>query len=224
MRSIFERVLGAEFNRLHPKIQEWFGFSSDDGVAARGKGVIERVWNGGWYTRPFLRIGAARNIMFPEEGTDVPFMVDSYAYRDDDGTETLAILRTFELTPPRGFDEYLVATDVPGRIINHLGTHQHLAVNLDCAAGPQGDMRIHSTTQRINEGRIRFRFPRLFSADAEVTVGYDDARRCYFIDQKTTNPVLGTVFAYRGVFQVEWRDVAPQQARELVRPKRTHRR
>ena len=38
MPSIYERALGTDFRRLHPKIQERFGFSSRDGVAAIGRG------------------------------------------------------------------------------------------------------------------------------------------------------------------------------------------
>jgi hypothetical protein len=222
MRSIFARALGADFRRLHPKVQEWFGFSSADGIAARGTGMIERVWRGGWYTLPFLHVGAMRHIMFPEQGTDVPFTVENYACRDDRGTETLVIYRTFELARRRrGFDEYLMPTGTPGRIINRLGTHQHLAVDLDCSVGPYGAMRILSGAQRIEEGPIRFRFPRILSADADVSVGYDDDRACYVIDSMMRNRLLGTVFAYRGTFQVEWHDVSPEQVRERVRPKRT---
>ena len=46
MSSIYQQVLGADFYRLHPQIQRRFGFSSSDGIAAVGKGVMAEVWKG----------------------------------------------------------------------------------------------------------------------------------------------------------------------------------
>ena len=34
MNSIYQRALGADFNRLHPQIQRRFGFSSANGVGS----------------------------------------------------------------------------------------------------------------------------------------------------------------------------------------------
>ena len=82
MPSIYERALGSDFEKLHPKIQQRFGFGSEDGVAAIGSGVMEEIWRGRIYTVPFLYLGAWRRIMFPETGRDIPFTIENYAYRD----------------------------------------------------------------------------------------------------------------------------------------------
>lgn len=58
MPSIYQRALGSDFQKLHPKIQQRFGFSSDDGVASVGSGIMEEIWRGGFYTIPFLYLGA----------------------------------------------------------------------------------------------------------------------------------------------------------------------
>ncbi len=65
MTSLYQQVLGADFGRLHPKIQQRFGFSAD-GIAAIGTGTMERIWHGRLYTLPFLYVGTWRRIMFPE--------------------------------------------------------------------------------------------------------------------------------------------------------------
>ena len=44
--SIYQRALGSDFKRLHPRIQERFGITSAGGRAAIGKGTIENVWHG----------------------------------------------------------------------------------------------------------------------------------------------------------------------------------
>jgi hypothetical protein len=87
MSSIYQRALGADFSRLHPQIQRRFGFSSADGVVSIGTGVMHRVWRGPAYTLPFLYIGTWRRIMFPEQGRDIPFTIENYAYVDGLGRE-----------------------------------------------------------------------------------------------------------------------------------------
>ena len=99
MTSIYTRALGDEFHRLHPQLQRRFGFSSSDGVASIGRGVMHRIWNGRFYTEPFLHLGTCRHIMFPETGTDIPFTIENYAFVDRFGRETVSWVRTFE-TPP----------------------------------------------------------------------------------------------------------------------------
>ena len=71
MSSIYQRALGADFHRLHPQIQRRFGFSSSDGIASIGTGVMDEIWKGRFYTEPFLRVGSRRRIMFPETGRDI---------------------------------------------------------------------------------------------------------------------------------------------------------
>lgn len=72
MKSVYEHVLGADFHRLHPQIQRRFGFTSSDGLASIGRGVMDEIWKGRFYTEPFLRVGSWRRIMFPETGRNIP--------------------------------------------------------------------------------------------------------------------------------------------------------
>lgn len=216
MEPVFRRALGSDFDRLHPKIQEWFGFSSKDGLVAIGQGTLAYVRNGGPHAIPFLRLGALRHIMCPEQGMDVPFTVANYAYKDARGIETSSIIRTFSLQKLRRFDEHIVWAGTSGRVVNHLGTRRHLSVDLALHVDPCGDIRIRSGTQRIREGRVRFRFPRLFSADAEVSIGYDDTRSEYRIAARMANPIIGTVFEYAGRFQVAFRRVTQDEIHAIA--------
>lgn len=89
MSSIYQRALGADFERLHPRIQRRFGMPSADGIAQIGRGVMEEVWRGPLWTVPFLALGAWRRIMFPSRGRDIPFTISNYADRDGFGRETV---------------------------------------------------------------------------------------------------------------------------------------
>jgi hypothetical protein len=208
MTSIYQRALGPDFARLHPRLQARFGFTSADGVASIGRGVMEDVWKGRWFTEPFLRLGARRHIMFPETGRDVPFTVENYAFVDRFGRETVAWIRTFGARRrTRRFDAYMIYSEARHGIVDYLGSHEHLAVDLDLSVDDAGGLRLRSGAQRFYEGVLGFRFPMLFSGVADVREWYDDAAGCFRIAVDVRNPVWGPLFGYRGRFEVERRHV-----------------
>lgn len=217
MISIYERALGSDFKRLHPRIQERFGLHSGSGKASVGTGVMETLWHGAAYTLPFLYVGTWRAIMFPEQGKNVPFTIQNYAYRDPLGRETVTWVRTFRTQRPRRFDAYMIWSEERGCIVDYLGTHQHLAVDLEVSVAENGGIRIRSTEQRFYEGPLAFRFPLFFSGEAEVCEWYDDAASCFRISVNASNKRWGPLFGYTGSFQAE--DVAPEPPREIL-PKR----
>ena len=219
-QSIYQRALGADFERLHPQIQRRFGFSSRDGLASVGRGVMDEVWHGRPYTLPFLYVGTWRRIMFPEYGRNVPFTIENYAYLDPLGRETVTWLRTFRTSRVRRFDAYMIYSEQRGRIVDYLGSHQHLAVDIDLAVDEQGGLHLRSSEQRFYEGRIAFRFPLFFSGVADVHEWYDDQTHLFRIDVRVSNSRWGPLFGYRGHFEVEWRALGAEELPTGVRPQR----
>ena len=221
MSSIYQRALGSDFARLHPEIQKRFGFTSQDGIALIGSGVMDEIWHGAPYTLPFLCIGAWRRIMFPERGANVPFQIENYAYVDRLGRETVTWIRTFQTKVPRRFDAYMIFSEQRRRVVDYLGTHQHLAVDIDMTVAPNGGLRLRSGAQRFYEGAIDFSFPMLFSGVADVCEWYDDAARCFRIEVAVRNRVWGPLFGYKGGFQVERIPVAAGVVPSRILPVRT---
>jgi len=208
MSSIFRLALGADFDRLHPKIQERFGLSSADKIAFIGRGVMQRVWHGPFYTYPFLLIGSTRRIMFPDRGADVPFTIRNYAYMDPFERETVTWIRDFATKRPRRFDAYMIYSEERGLIADYLGTHQHLAVDLELSVMENGGLRVRSGAQRFYEGPIAFSFPMLFSGIADVCEWFDDDLGKYRIEAIVSNKTWGRLFGYSGTFDVETVPVA----------------
>ena len=208
MPSIYELALGEDFKRLHPMIQRRFSLSSESGIAAIGTGVMEELWHGAIYTLPFLYVGAWRSIMFPEQGRNVPFSIRNFAYRDKLGRETVTWIRTFETAngrvQQRRFDAYMIYSQQRGRIVDYLGTHQHLAVDIEISVAANGGIALRSGEQRFYEGLLGFRFPLAFSGIAEVCEWFDDAIGKYRIEVNVRNRIWGPLFGYRGSFDVEW--------------------
>jgi hypothetical protein len=204
MSSIYQLVLGSDFSRLHPQIQRRFGFSSVDHVYSIGTGVMEWLWHGPVYTLPFLYVGSWRRIMFPESGRDVPFTIENYAFVDPFGRETVTWIRTFQARRPRRFDAYMIYSEQRGKIVDYLGTHQHLAVDIDLAVDERGGLRLRSSAQRFYEGMIGFSFPMAFSGEANVCEWFDDESQKFQIEVNVSNRVWGPLFGYRGSFTAEF--------------------
>jgi hypothetical protein len=222
--SIYQRALGADFAKLHPQIQRRFGISSADGVASIGTGVMRRVWHGPLYTLPFLYVGAWRRIMFPEQGRDIPFAIENYAYVDGLGRETVTWIRTFETRRRRRFDAYMIYSEQRGCIVDYLGTHQHLAVDIELSVDDRGGLRLQSGEQRFYEGPVAFRFPLIFSGAADVCEWFDDTAGQFRIDVNVSNRRWGPLFGYQGAFQVEWRSVQGGAIPADIHPRREERR
>ncbi len=224
MPSIYQRALGSDFEKLHPKIQERFGFDSEDRMASIGSGVMDEIWRGRFYTIPFLYLGTWRRIMFPEYGEDIPFTIENYAYRDSFGRETVTWVRTFESRKRRRFDAYMIYSESRGCIVDYLGSHQHLAVDVDVSVDERGGVCIRSGAQRFYEGRIAFSFPLIFSGIAEVCEWYDDEAQKFRIQVEVTNQTWGRLFGYRGSFDVTYQKVEKDGIPDHVTPMREERR
>jgi hypothetical protein len=224
MTSIYQRALGSDFARLHPQIQRRFGFDSADGIASVGRGVMDEVWKGRFFTLPFLYVGTWRRIMFPETGRNIPFTIENYAFVDSFGRETVSWVRTFESARTRRFDAYMVYSESRGRIVDYLGSHEHLAVDIDMTVDEEGGLRLRSGAQRFYEGSIAFDFPMAFSGVADVREWYDVQTGRFRIVVDVRNRRWGRLFGYSGSFDVEWRNVDAGEVPTAILPLRQERR
>lgn len=221
--SIYRRALGADFERLHPRIQERLGFSSEDGVSSIGRGVMEEIWHGPAYTVPILTLGATWKIAFPERGREIPFTIENYAYRDKLGRETMSWIRAFHTPRLRHFDAYMIYSEQRGGIIDYLGSHQHIVADLHLSVEADGGFRIRSGAQRLIRGRTCVPIPAALATVANVHEHYDEARAMYHIDVHVSNRLLGPMFGYHGWFTLEWRPICPEQIPAETLPMRTER-
>lgn len=206
-RSMFALAMGDEFARLHPMLQRRFGVSLAAGYACVGRGEMLRIRRGPWWTVPFLHIGRIRNILAPFPGESVPFTVENHPYRDPYGRETVTFVRTFAYPDRPGRPGRFDATMIRGRdghIVDYLGTHQHLAVDLELHALPDGSLRLTSDAQRFYAGPVAFRFPMLFSGRADLRESFDDAAGEYVIRLEVRNQFFGFLFGYEGRFVCEF--------------------
>ncbi|MCX0245251.1 MULTISPECIES: DUF4166 domain-containing protein [Streptomyces] len=219
MNSIFRQALGADFDRLHPRIRRRFSVGLDSGESCTGRGVMDRVWHGGPWVRPFLALGGTRNILLPRAGRDIPFTIENVPFTDSFGRETVTFVRTFAFPDgPRRFDATMVHSPERGCVVDYLGTHQHLATDLHLTVDSAGALVIRSGEHRFREGPVDVRVPHLIGGDAVVRESYDEAAGRFRIQVRVTNRRFGPLFGYEGSFTAEY---APAHGiRQDLRPVR----
>lgn len=220
MTSVFEQAMGADFTRLHPMLRRRFGVGLDAGYACVGRGTMTRIRRGPWWTIPFLQIGRMRNILVPDVGANVPFTIENYPYRDRLGRETVTFVREYDVRGRRRrFDATMIFSAARGIVVDYLGTHQHLAVDLALAVDDDGSLHLTSGAQRFYEGPLGFRFPMLFSGRADLRESYDDEAGVFRVRLEVRNRVFGFLFGYEGEFRCEF--VAATDAPARLKPVRT---
>lgn len=200
---MFETAMGAEFARLHPMLQRRFGMGLDAGYGCVGTGVMTSIRRGPWWTLPFLHLGRVRNILIPDVGTDVPFTIRNFPYRDPYGRETITFAREYRVRRrPSRFDATMILAD--GRVVDYLGTHQHLAVDLELHAEADGSLRLTTDAQRFYEGPVGFSFPMIFSGRAVLRERWDEERELFHVHLEVRNRVFGFLFGYEGWFTCDF--------------------
>ncbi|AWW37483.1 DUF4166 domain-containing protein [Streptomyces cadmiisoli] len=221
MTSIFRTAMGADFDRLHPQLRRRFSVGLTNGQACTGRGVMHRVWHGGAFVKPFLALGATRNILVPRVGRNVPFTIENVSYLDTFGRETVTFVRTFDLPGrARRFDAQMVLSPRGDRVLDYLGTHQHLASDLHFHAEPDGSLLIRSGEHRFREGPVDIRVPELIGATAEVRESYDDTCGRFRVRVRVVNKHFGPLFGYEGSFSATYTDISNRTVRPGLRPVR----
>jgi hypothetical protein len=203
MKSIYQKAMGSDFEKLHPKIQNRFGFTSKDGIAMVGKGIMTKVWHGPKFTLPFLCLGSKRNILFPEAGQNIPFSIENYAYWDSFGRETMSFIRSFRFPKRlRRFDATMIYSQQRKKVIDYLGTQQQVAVDIDLGISENGGLTLESAEQRFFTLGLKLNCPELVLGRASVCEWFDDTIDRYRIKVEVNNSIFGKLFGYEGVFDV----------------------
>ena len=209
MTGVYERALGEAADDLHPKVRERYAIGPGDGaVVGRGEMDIDN----GTLALPALYAMPARDLLFPETGTDVPFTVTTVAYRLDD-YDAMTTRREFDFGDARRrFDSVTVWDHEHDRLLDFLGRGGHVASELRPRV-EDGVLVVVGGRQWLRAGSRYVPLPGPLAADVEVRDRYDDADECYHVLGTVRSALAGRILRYQGTFTqtVEAMDPAPDE-------------
>jgi hypothetical protein len=189
--SVYARVLGDDFARLHPQLQRYFG-GMPAGEVGVGTGRYDHAGLRVRALRPLFALLGRRGIAFPEHGVGVPFTVRN----TQDGDGALHAARTFEF-PGAVRTMRDVMRVVDGRLVDRLGAMGELEVELALAVS-DGDLRMDSRRLGLRWGRLRVPLPRIVRVSLEERAIENGEQR---VRVRVVTPLIGEVYGYAGTFR-----------------------
>jgi hypothetical protein len=197
-RSVYQRVLGADYAALGPGLQRYFG-PIPAGRVGSGSGVYSVAGSRHRFLRPVFAVMAWRHVLFPEFGRNVPFTVTNTPGTDGG----LTAVRTFEF-PGRIRIMQDAMTVRRGLLYDRLGRRGGLGVAIELSV-VSGALHMRSTALALHIGRARIPLPPLATMRLQER---SDEEAGQHVDVRIDVPVLGEVFRYTGVFSYGVRSAA----------------
>lgn len=200
--SIYKKVLGNNFNRLHPMLQKRYDLS--EGTDFRASGIMKDIKSGPKWLYPIFQAGIRWKLLFPEQGKDIAFTIKNHAFISKTGESQVHWERIFYFGKKKRYFNALMSLDEKQSIIqDYLGEPHLLYADLALHVTDTGSLTIQSLRQRFVLGKIEIPLPRLLQGLATVTERYDDETKLYQIHVMVRNPLVGRLFSYEGAFSTD---------------------
>ncbi|MBM0066495.1 DUF4166 domain-containing protein [Alkalicoccobacillus gibsonii] len=197
--SIYQKLLGDSFERLHPKLQERYSFQRDGKF--RGKGTMTDIRGARRWMYPFLLLLTRWKFIFPESGKHIPFEIKNVAYKRPDGMEEVKWERMFYFPQvTRRFHAFMTIDPARKVVKDYLGEPHLFYSDLLFTVTSEGGLSISSGSQKLIVGKMEIPIPSMFKGNVEVAEGFDDQLQVFTIEVKITNRLLGNLMTYKGYF------------------------
>ena len=196
IESVYQRVLGDEFDRLSPELRAYFS-APPEGSVGRGHGVYAVAGSRRRWLWPVFAYLARRRILFPEFGHDVPFTVTNIPGPG----EGLSSRREFHF-PGRERVMQDTMHVVDGRLHDFLGRRGGLEVRFVVTVSPRGSLRMLSDRAWLHLSGLRLPLPALLSARVVLDESWVDGHQR--VDVRMRHPLFGEIFGYSGTFDYHY--------------------
>lgn len=200
--SIYKEILGKQFYKLHPMLQKRYGFK--DYKTFKATGVMHKITSGPKWLYLFKLFAARRKFLFPEHGNNIPFHIVNTQQIGSNGEQQVHWERRFYFPNINRDFNALMTLDIDKVIVkDYLGEPSLFYSELTFEVTDQGHLRIESQKQRLVLGKFELPIPRLFQGNVLVNESYVKENESFCIHVWITNPLIGTLFEYKGEFRTD---------------------
>ncbi|WP_332645613.1 DUF4166 domain-containing protein [Lysinibacillus sp. 54212] len=191
--NIYSTLLGENFSRLHPKLQQRYMLSFDKPFEASG--TMRAIKSGTKLLFPFYKLVTKTNFLFPEFGRDIPFQIKNTAYYNSAGE------RAFHFPHITRYFNAKMTIDQDKKIVkDYLGDPSFFYSDLRFDVTKNGHLLVRSGKQKLVFGSLELPFPQKLEGRVIVEEGYDDRREVFTIHVSIYNDILGRIMMYAGEF------------------------
>jgi hypothetical protein len=198
--TIYENLLGEDFKRLHPKLQERYALPKDKPFCAEG--TMTSIQTGARWLTPLLKLAANWKFLFPESGKSIPFAIKNTCRSLPSGLEEVYWERTFYFDKVTRYFNAFMTIDSERKVVkDYLGEPSLFYSDLYFEVASNDNLVIRSGSQRLVIGKIEIPIPIFLRGVVEVEEGYDDAQEVFTIRVHIRNRIAGRMMAYEGEFK-----------------------
>jgi len=199
MANMYERLLGDSYKKLHPKLQKRYEITEENSFTGEGK--MDEIYGGSFFVKLILKIASKFRMFFSERGKEVPCTIHNTGERDGNGNEFVRWNRTFYFrNKKRYFNAVMQLDEEKHEIVDYFGEPHILVSTLNFYIDEMGAMHISSKKQWFYMFRRKIPLPRFLYGEANIVESYDETKQCFRIHVQVRNPLIGSLFSYRGTF------------------------
>ncbi len=199
MKSMFQKAMGAEFERMHPALQQKYALNSSSDYKVITRGTMHEIKGGSKLVRKVSHLGVKMNFAFPERGEEIPFHMENAAYRDKHGRETMSWRRSFTFPEAvRFFYDKMKEGEEPNTVDNFTDQWGIARLPLNLKATQTGGMLLTSRDMTVHLGKKYWKIPRLLGVRATVLEEYNDQTELFDVHIHIYQPLFGTILSYKG--------------------------
>ncbi|MGN4127938.1 DUF4166 domain-containing protein [Lysinibacillus sphaericus] len=197
--TIYQTLLGDDFKRLHPMLQQRYTLPIDRPFFATG--VMHKIESGAKWMRPFYTLATRTRFLFPESGEDIPFSIRNTCRVLPSGELEVLWERSFYFgKKTRYFDARMTIDPVRKIVRDYLGSPALFYSDLHFAVTKEGQLVIRSGVQRFVLSNIECPIPKTLEGRVIVEEGFDEKRNVFTIHVSIHNPLFGRLMMYAGEF------------------------
>lgn len=194
---IYETILGDDFKRLHPKLQERHGQMKPYSAS----GVMTSVKVGPRILKPFYHFFTLTHFLFPEEGENVPFTLATKPRMKNDQIVEAYWERTFFF--PNKTRKFItnMKVDLKNKSAkDYMGQPAFINTSLKWAVSKDGELIIRSEAMHLVIGPFEFKLPKMMAGTGTIIEGYDEDKQVYTVHASIYNGLFGRMMLYAGDF------------------------
>ncbi|MCZ8539685.1 protein of unknown function [Paenisporosarcina quisquiliarum] len=200
--SIYKEILGNQFYKMHPMLQKRYGFKN--GKTFKATGVMHEITSGPKWLYLFKLFAARRKFLFPEHGNNIPFHIVNKPQIGSNGEQQVHWERRFYFPNNNRDFNALMTLDIDKELVkDYLGEPSLIYSELTFEVTDQGHLRIESQKQRLVLGKFELPIPKSFQGNVLVKESYVKENESFCIHVWITNPLIGTLFEYKGEFRAD---------------------
>ena len=196
---IYETLLGENFIKLHPKLQERYRLPLNEEFFATG--IMHMIQSGPKLIRPVYKLFTRNHFLFPESGENIPFTISNRSYLNEGQQGEVYWERIFYFPNATRKFNATMTVDLERKVVkDYLGEPALFYSDLQFDVTVEGFLLIRSGKQRAVVGNYEIGLPKALTGRVTVTEGYDEKLNVYTIHVSIFNDFIGRMMQYAGTF------------------------